>query len=188
MHCCRVLDFSCFNKDKGGRFGLGTLCKDCQREYDKARSSDPKCIAYNKAKGIERKDINNEARRKQHQEDVVFRLSRLLSVGIYQALKEDKAERHWETLVSFTLEQLKEHLESQFTPEMTWDNMGSYWEIDHIIPKGTFSFETEKDREFQICWSLMNLRPLPMRENRSCPKDGSDIPEELKLAILNQVI
>lgn len=113
-------------------------------------------------------------------------LNKNMSVNINKSLQGAKLERHWEDLVSYNLQQLKEHLESQFTSEMFWDNYGSYWEIDHIIPQNTFNFETENDIDFKICWSLMNLRPLEKSANRQRPKDGSDVSEELKQQILNQ--
>ena len=31
------------------------------------------------------------------------------------------------------------HLESQFTDRMSWDNYGTEWEVDHIIPISTVS-------------------------------------------------
>jgi hypothetical protein len=41
-------------------------------------------------------------------------------------------------------EQLKEHLEKQFTPQMTWDNHGQFgWHIDHIIPLSSAKNEEE---------------------------------------------
>lgn len=86
----------------------------------------------------------------------------------------------------YNKEQLKEHLESQFTPEMSWDNYGTYWELDHIIPQNVFDLSDIHSKDFQICWSLMNLRPLTIKENRSRPKDGSDISEEVRNKILNQ--
>lgn len=101
------------------------------------------------------------------------------------ALKRAKSGQHWEALVPYNLQQLKEHLESQFDENMNWDNYGSYWEIDHIIPQNLFNITTVEDKEFQICWSLKNLRPLEKIANRSRPKDGRDIPEELKQQILN---
>ena len=45
-----------------------------------------------------------------------------------------------------------------------------------------------ESRDFQICWSLMNLRPLEKSANRSRPKDGRDIPQEIKDKILGQSI
>ena len=97
-----------------------------------------------------------------------------------------KEEKHWENLVPYTILELKEHLERQFDKNMTWENMGKYWEIDHIIPQNTFKFTSYKDKDFQICWSLANLRPLERTINKSRPKDGSDLDVDTKLLILNQ--
>lgn len=113
-------------------------------------------------------------------------LSNCLSSGIRKALKQNKANQHWEDLVPYTLQELKEHLKRQFTSEMSWGNYGSYWEIDHIIPQNLFNLSNTHD--FQICWSLMNLRPLEKSANRKRPKDGSDVLEKLKQQILGQSI
>lgn len=116
------------------------------------------------------------------------KLNKSMSVWLHHALKESKAERHWEDLVPYNLCQLRQHLESQFTSEMNWDNYGTYWEIDHIIPQNLFKIKTEQDRDFQICWSLANLRPLEKSLNRQRPKDGSDISNEIKQQILSYII
>ena len=142
------------------------------------------------------KEEINRKRRERYNKDAVLRLNDRMSNLIYQALKENKNEQHWEDLVGYTINDLKQHLESQFNENMNWDNMGSptdftddtqyYWEIDHIIPKGTFNYTKSTDHDFQICWSLANLRPLYWKDNRSRPKDGSDISEEQKQQILGQ--
>lgn len=121
-------------------------------------------------------------------EKPMFKLNHAMSNLIYQALKENKNEQHWEELVPYTLQELKEHLENQFDENMNWNNYVEYWEVDHIIPRNQFNYTSCKDRNFQICWSLMNLRPLNWLENRQRPKDGSDISEEQKQQILNQNI
>lgn len=71
---------------------------------------------------------------------------------------------------------------------MNWDNYGSYWEIDHIIPVNTFDFIKHTDSDFKICWSLANLRPLESIANKKRPKDGSDISQEIKDKILKGVV
>jgi hypothetical protein len=102
------------------------------------------------------------------------------------ALKGAKANRHWEDLVPYNLEQLKQYLEIQFDENMNWDNYGTYWEVDHIIPQNLFDVTIAESKDFQICWSLMNLRPLEKSANRSRPRDGRDIPQEIKDRILGQ--
>ena len=124
----------------------------------------------------------NSKRRK----DNIYRLSCNISKAINYALHGIKAGRHWELLVSYNLQNIKEHLESQFTPEMSWDNYGSYWEIDHIIPQNLFNITDENCLDFKICWSLINLRPLSVTENRQRPKDGSDISNDIKCRIMHQ--
>jgi hypothetical protein len=90
------------------------------------------------------------------------RISRLVN----HCLHGRKGYQKWETLVGYTTEQLKEHLEKQFTEGMTWDNYGE-WHVDHIIPRAAFNFEIPEDIDFKRCWSLKNLRPLWAIENIS---------------------
>jgi hypothetical protein len=81
------------------------------------------------------------------------------------SLKGTKKGQHWETLVGYNVTQLKHHLEKQFTPEMSWNNYGTYWHIDHKIPISVFNYKTATDIDFKKCWSLKNLRPLEAKEN-----------------------
>ena len=95
-----------------------------------------------------------------------FRLNQTISVGISSSLATGKNGRHWETLVNYTLEDLKIHLEFQFQEGMTWDNYGKYgWHIDHIKPISSFHFESFDDPEFKQCWDLDNLQPLWAKDN-----------------------
>ena len=86
-----------------------------------------------------------------------------------------KHRRSWKDAVPYTAEELKRHLEQQFTQEMSWENYGKYWHVDHIRPVCTFHYTSINDAEFKECWALSNLRPLPKTKNLSRPKDGRDI-------------
>lgn len=89
------------------------------------------------------------------------KLNRNISRGMNHTLQEGRKKgRHWETLVPYTIDQLKDHLEKQFTPEMSWENYGSYWHIDHIYPKSKFNYIFPDDLDFKKCWDLSNLQPL----------------------------
>lgn len=77
-----------------------------------------------------------------------------------------KGRRHWESLVGYTVAQLKAHLEKQFKQGMFWNNRGIIWEIDHKIPISAFNFETPEDVDFRNCWALRNLQPLAKMENK----------------------
>jgi len=78
-----------------------------------------------------------------------------------------KGKNHWENMVDFNIDQLKTHLEKRFTPEMNWENYGTYWHVDHIIPVSVFNFTKPKHIDFKRCWSLKNLQPLEAIANKS---------------------
>ena len=93
-------------------------------------------------------------------ENPKFRLDQNMGIAIYQVLKGNKENRRWESLVDYTIKDLITHLERQFNEEMTWDNYGSYWHVDHIKPKSLFKYKYSDDPEFKKCWALRNLQPL----------------------------
>ena len=94
------------------------------------------------------------------------RLNHNISCTIQAVLKGAKNRRHWETLVDYKLEDLKQHLEKQFKTGMAWDNYGK-WHVDHIRPISSFNFTSAEDKEFKGCWALSNLQPLWASENCS---------------------
>lgn len=79
----------------------------------------------------------------------------------------------------YSIQELKEHLEIQFEPWMTWYNHGIYdsklwddndlstwtWQIDHIVPHANFPYLSMKDQSFRDCWALSNLRPYSAKQN-----------------------
>lgn len=92
-----------------------------------------------------------------------------------------KAKRPRNTTKDFlgcTFEELKEHLESQFTEGMSWDNYGE-WHIDHIIPCAFF--DLTKPSHQKVCFNWQNLQPL--WESDNCSKRQS-IPWYVLLTIL----
>ncbi|MDB3993280.1 hypothetical protein N9478_07315 [Gammaproteobacteria bacterium] len=88
-----------------------------------------------------------------------------MSSYIRQTLNGKKAGRSWLNLVDFTVEELMEHIESQFEPGMTWDNY-SEWHVDHRKPRSWFKYETAEDTAFKECWNLNNLQPKWAEANR----------------------
>lgn len=76
--------------------------------------------------------------------------------------------RYQSTMVKYlgcSGEELNRHLESLWSPGMTWDNYGLWrsgepmtWHIDHIIPCAAFNFAKEED--IAKCFHYSNLQPL----------------------------
>lgn len=94
-----------------------------------------------------------------------YRLDANMGTAIWTSLRDKKSGRKWETLVSYTLKELTEHLEKQFDNKMNWNNYGSYWAVDHLKPRSLFNYTSSDDSEFKQCWTLKNLQPLEKIEN-----------------------
>lgn len=106
--------------------------------------------------------------------DPIRKIKYRVSGAINKFLRNNNGKKGGRTFdyLPYTPQQLKEHLESQFEPWMTWENYGGKtnnkrktWWIDHIIPQSHFQFISMEDLQFQECWALSNLRPLEKIEN-----------------------
>ncbi len=137
-----------------------------QKEYLKRPE-----IAKRRKEYYQREDVKkrkNEYNRKR-QQNPHWRISHTVSGAISKALKvvgETKRKRHWEDIVGYTKEDLKQHLENQFKRGMNWGNYGK-WHIDHIKPISSFNITDVNCEELKKCWALENLQPLWASENIS---------------------
>jgi len=186
-----------FGKNKNQKDGFRMYCKQCVTKYYSKRNSktDKKWQKNNTEKRKIQKDAyyqNNKEKRlqqnkewyiinkehirkrqkiydnKRYKNDISHKLSCCISTGIYQSLNGAKNRKKWQTLVGYSLEELKSHLEFLFKPGMSWDNHGlKGWHIDHIKPKSHFHFKSYEDAGFKQCWSLDNLQPLWASDNLS---------------------
>jgi hypothetical protein len=164
--------------------GLTSHCRDCHRDMARGwyarnskrsseiaasrRQSDPEAVAQVKRRFWEK---NRDRLLKYHADWQRNRRSTpkgkiddRMGARLRRALGTKKSSRSWPSLVGYSLEVLADHLERQFLPGMTWDNIGE-WHVDHILPLASFHYETTADPEFKAAWSLANLRPLWGREN-----------------------
>lgn len=98
------------------------------------------------------------------------RIKKLLRARIYNAIirqsadtaRTDRKAMPTMQLVGCDVEMLRLHIESQFKPGMTWENMGQ-WHIDHIKPCA--SFDLSKPEDQMACFHYTNLQPLWARDN-----------------------
>jgi hypothetical protein len=58
---------------------------------------------------------------------------------------------------------IKKWIEFCFSNDMNWDNQGSFWHIDHVVPVSRFNLETEED--VIKCFNWKNIRPCEKIEN-----------------------
>jgi len=153
--CSNELPFEQFNKSKLGRFGLSGECKLCLNKRNKQWLDNGG------------RDWSNQYRKDKKASDPQFKLKHILRLRLLDALKRDNITKRHSALelLGCSVEQCKHHIEQQFRPEMNWNNHGSYWEIDHIIPCDSFDLTNIKQQK--QCFYYTNLQPLTISENRS---------------------
>lgn len=89
-----------------------------------------------------------------------------MSSAIKQALRKGKNGRYWESLVGYTLNDVKKHIEKRFKDGMTWESfLKGEIHIDHKIPISLFNFSKPEHPDFKKCWALSNLQPLWAKDN-----------------------
>lgn len=180
-----------FSSDCGRWDGLYGFCKGCKAKGDSRyyRANIEKKRAYDREYAPKYRKAhleqcrktyrdyykaNLEKWRKYHREwkkqkcysNPAYRLNKNLTTALGRSLRRKANGNFWEALVGFTLSQLIKHLEKQFRPGMSWDNHGTGWEIDHIIPISAFNITSINCLDFKRCWKLQNLRPVWAIENR----------------------
>ena len=101
------------------------------------------------------------------------RLGQRMGINICNSLKRAGSSKngcHWETIVGYTVDKLKQHLGSLFTEGMNWGNYGygkDKWCIDHKKPIASFDYDNPSHLNFKKCWALRNLQPMWCSENFS---------------------
>lgn len=111
-----------------------------------------------------RRDYHREYMREKLASDPQFRLNQSFSSAVRRSLASGKGGRNWPSLVGYTVDDLREHIEKLFLPGMTWENYGD-WHIDHKIPLSAHNFETPDDIDFKRAWGLSNLQPMWAADN-----------------------
>jgi hypothetical protein len=110
------------------------------------------------------------------------RIRARLSSRLKECMLRDGAQKTNSILdyLGCTPRELRQHIESQFQPGMTWDNYGVFgWHIDHIIPCA--SFDLTREEHIHVCFHYTNLQPLWQMDN-SLKQDNHTIliPDTLK--------
>jgi hypothetical protein len=158
-------------------------CRDCQNLFSKEYKlkNKEKIAEYNKNYKSERKDeikeynknynLNNresiqkrqtENQRNRRNNDINYKLSVNLRNRIKKFLKgETKSNK----LIGCSIDFFKKWLEYNFTSNMNFDNYGSVWHMDHVIPCSLFNLENDNEKNY--CFNWTNIRPYDSIKNMS---------------------
>jgi len=172
--CEQEKPISEFGIQTGSKDGFNSNCKKCNNELsklchercpEKHRESNRRYSKRNKEKvkinrqGLD-KTKHNEHNMSRYYSEPEFRIKKLVGSRIYQLLRKNKSNKFNKSVkyLGCPIKEYREYLEQQFLPEMTWENHGKVWEIDHIIPCDTFDLTIEEEQ--YKCFNYTNTQPL----------------------------
>ena len=101
--------------------------------------------------------------KKMYNENDIYKLSANLRGRLRAALKNDFKTGSAVQDLGCSIAELKLYLKERFTFEMTWENHGTYWHIDHIKPLSKFDL-TDRQQFLEAC-HYTNLQPLFWHDN-----------------------
>lgn len=108
------------------------------------------------------REQKNEWCKKESATNINYRLKKSLAARLRNVLNKSDTTMNY---IGCNIQYLREWFEYNFTDEMNWDNYGSFWSIDHIIPVCKFDL-TNEDEKLQ-CWNWTNLMPVTIKFNSS---------------------
>lgn len=154
--CDKVLNLSEFSPNKNLKCGYNAKCRKCVnenlRKYRKRNNTSLNYYYRNRVKCNEQSKLysrNNREKRNEIQR--IWRRNKRKTDPSYKCW-ENARKRIWKIihknkknntldLIGTTPLLFKLWLEYTFTTNMNWDNYGTYWEIDHVIPISTFDMK-----------------------------------------------
>lgn len=163
-----------FPKNKNHKDGYHSVCKQCKKEYNNLNKEEiknyrknnqeyyqeyyieNKNVIINRQK--ENKEKINQRIRNRYENNINFRLRQNIRNRFYHAIKKGIKSKSVLNILGCSIEDFHNYIESKFKPEMSWDNQGKVWEIDHIKPCSKFNLENEEDQK--QCFNFSNLQPL----------------------------
>ena len=174
-----------FYKDKSRKDGISNKCKICandkNRKYaiDNKEKLDEYKKEYNKNHKEDMKQYNKEYY-KNHKEDIIrnnneyekmkldtdptFKLIKSLRRRTQLALKGNTKSEATKELLGIASDIFTKWIEFQFIdPEMSLNNYGSYWHLDHVIPISSFDLSDKEQQRKAFNW--INVQPLEASKN-----------------------
>jgi len=153
VHCSLIRPITEFHKKASNSDGYSGICKDCRRKYNNQWRK-------NNLEHVREYDRNNTRKirscpKARLWKNVTSRIST-------NRKKNNYLTRTIGELIGCDKETFYDHIEKQFAKDMSWNNYGKYWELDHMFDL----YKVKTADEFAEANHYTNLRPYPVKDNR----------------------
>ena len=126
---------------------------------------------YNANYALQHKEAIQRRSTRYHNErakvDFNFKMAKTLRTSLRYLVKNGNMAKGRSALelLGCSLPFLKEWFAYNFSEDMSFDNHGKVWHIDHTVPVSKFNLSDE--REAQLCFHWSNLKPMYAADNMS---------------------
>ena len=145
------------------------VCISCEKErlYEWRKENPDKfktiCKTYREKPDYREKQ--NSYKKTRYDVDKCYKLETLFRNRIRMYIKGGikKGNKKYLEMLGCDWDTLRKWLELNMTDEMTWENHGTLWHIDHTMPCSIFDFGIEEN--VKTCFNWSNLAPMLGVEN-----------------------
>ena len=100
----------------------------------------------------------NQYMKNRYNNDLEFKIKSNIRTRFYHSLKGTTKKSSVLSLLDCEIEFFIKYISEKFLPEMTWENHGEIWEIDHILPCASFDLTILEEQK--KCFHYTNMQPL----------------------------
>jgi hypothetical protein len=94
-----------------------------------------------------------------------FREKRKWQIALRRYVLEKAQSAEYAPYFGIDIEGFRKWIELQFTEGVNWENFGSSWQLDHIVPVAYFDFGIRED--LLVCWNFINIRVERLELNKA---------------------
>jgi len=133
-----------------------------------------------------RREAVNANKRERLQNDPQYRAVTVVENQLRYALANPEAD--FTSKVGLSQAKFREWIAFQWVPGMSWDNYGTHWNYDHVIPKSAYDFRIPA--QALACNRWTNWRPVVCAENsrKSTKRDAALEAEQEMTALIFELI
>ena len=143
---------------RAARAAIPPVSVEAKRARAKAwrRANRASVAASNKAWRKANPERHKKILKRAHSQPIA-KLTKNLRRRLRDFVKSAERKESTQQMVDCSWNELRQHIERQFKPGMSWANYGE-WHIDHIVPCAYFDLTKAEER--RRCFHFSNLRPL----------------------------
>jgi hypothetical protein len=94
-----------------------------------------------------------------------FREKRKWQLALRRYVLEKNTSSAYAFYFGLGIEEFRKWIEIQFIAGLNWDNFGSAWQFDHIVPVAYFDYTKKED--LLLCWNFINIRVEKIHLNKN---------------------